>query len=354
MTRLLTCGWETNDINESGVSVTGAAATQTLVTTTPTPRSPSVYCLKMGSTSTVSNNASRTWTLASSKTEMWTRFAVIFHLWTIEGVVATIYDSGGGSAGIQGVVSWHPSDLLIRAYRGQNTLLGTSTLQCSADTWHTVEIRWQITSGTVGIIEVWVDGTRFLNLTGIDNTNTGNLNVQGFALGAANGVMLSGGYTGLDDIAVNDTVGTINNGQIGDGRIVLLKPNGAGSNTAFIRGGTDSGANWSQVDELPPSMTDYVTSATLGARDTYTLEDVPSGTWTVNACEVIALAQNADVGTGSLALTVKSGATTTEGTAQNLTTSAQYFRQLFETDPATSSLWTQAGVNALEAGATVR
>jgi hypothetical protein len=70
--------------------------------------------------------------------------------------------------------------------------------------------------------------------------------------------------------------------------------------------------------------------------------------------EVLALAQNSDTGTGSLGLTVKSGATTNEGTAQNLATGAQYVRQLYELDPNTSAAWTVANVSALEAGVTVR
>jgi hypothetical protein len=168
-------------------------------------------------------------------------------------------------------------------------------------------------------------------------------------IGAVNGY-----YHAFDDIAINDTNGSINNGQIYDGRVVLLLPNGAGSTTGQTRGGTDSGANWSQVDELPPSLTDYVYSATAGTRDTYTLENLPAGTWAVNCCQVLAYAQNNDAGAGSLGLTVKSGATTNEATAQALVVGAQYYRQLYETDPDTSAAWTTSAVNALEAGTTVR
>jgi hypothetical protein len=227
----------------------------------------------------------------------------------------------------------------------------------SVDAWHLIDWRSQITSPSAGITEVWLDGARLINFSG-DNVASANANVQELRLGhtasGATTMANPGSYVAFDDIAINDIAGTINNGQIGDGRIYLLKPNGAGSTTALTRGGTDSGANWSQVDELPPSMTDYVYSATVGTRDLYTLEDVPAGSWTVNCCEVLAYGQNNDTGTGSLGLTVKSGATTNEGTAQNLVMSAQYFRQLYETDPATSTAWTVAAVSALEAGTTVR
>jgi hypothetical protein len=257
---------------------------------------------------------------------------------------------------LQGTVYWSSSDNFIRVYRGTSagTLLGTSVLTLPPDQWHTVEVRWQITSLTVGIVEVWVDDTRWLNLTGVDNTNTANANIQTIILGENITGISIGNYYAFDDLAINDTNGTINNGQIHDGRVVLLKPNGAGSNTGLTRGGTDTGNNWNQENELPPSMTQYVFSSTVATRDTYALEDVPAGSWAVNCAEVLAYGQNSDTGTGSLGLTVKSGATTNEGTAQSLGTAAQYFRQLYETDPNTSAAWTVAAVSALEAGVTVR
>jgi hypothetical protein len=161
-------------------------------------------------------------------------------------------------------------------------------------------------------------------------------------------------YAAFDDLAVNDTAGTLNNGQIRDGRVVLLVPTGAGSNTALTRGGTDSGANWSQVDELPPSMTDYVYSATAATRDTYALSDLPAGIASINVADVVALVQNSDAGAGSIGLTVKSGSTTNEGSALALGATAAFIHQQYETDPATSAAWTASAINALEAGVTVR
>jgi hypothetical protein len=226
------------------------------------------------------------------------------------------------------------------------------------ESWHTVEVHWKATtttSSTDGIVEVWVDGTRYVNLT-VDNTFTSNLNIQRFELGISTNNPTSGtvSYEAYDDLAVNDSLGTINNGQIGDGRVVMLVPNGAGSNTVLTRGGTDTGANWSQCNEIPPSAAQYVQSTNPGDRDTYALQDLPAGTWAVNCVEELVMAQIDQSTGGSLGLTVKSGATTNEGSAQVLTTAAVYLRQLWETDPNTSAAWTNAAVNALEAGATVR
>jgi hypothetical protein len=346
MTRLVTCGWETGNSDENQTSQS-ASADWAAATTSPAPKSPSVYCLRSAASA-----ASKSWTLPAAKTDLYIRFRVYLPASATVSITnfIVLYDS---AAGLQVHVDWSVADNLLRVYRaaGATNLLGTSSLTLPLTSWHLVELRWQASSATSGIVQLWLDGTLTINLSGVDNTATANVNVQRFDLNTSGS---AGTGFGFDDLAINDTAGTLNNGQIGEGSIVLLKPNGAGTNTAQTRGGTDSGANWSQVDELPVSLTDYVFSATAGTRDTYALEDIPAGSWSVNCAEVVAYAQNSDIGAGSLGPTVKSGATTNEGTAQALGTTATFVRQLYETDPNTSVAWTNAAVNALEAGTTVR
>jgi hypothetical protein len=356
MTRLLTTGYETGDIAENGTTTLASNGVLAAVSSTPTPRA-GAYCLKCSSTTTTFTLGTfKLFSLAASKTDLWVRFAVLFHpVQTFEWVFALVLDSASAA---QNCLTWDTTSNLIRARLGATTagtLLGTSATPLPSDTWHVVDWRTQITSTTAGTTEVWLDGTRIINFSG-DNTNTANANVQSVELGhiGPSVASSSGIYLAFDDIAINDTAGSSNNGRAGDGRVVLLTPTGAGSNTGLSRGGTDSGANWSQVEELPPSMTDYVFHATAGTRDTYAMSDLPTNVASVNTTEVVVLAQNSDAGAGSLALTVKSGGTTNEGTAQALGTTAAYIRQLYETDPNTSAAWTSSAVNALEAGVTVR
>jgi len=356
MTRLVTCGWESGDINEASTAF-GGTITRAVVTNTPTPRSPGTYCYKLGGAVSIVNGQSNIM-FAAPKTEIWVRVAIYCNTsgQQTEKPFLKFLDA---SVGVQGTISWNPVDQLVRAYRGDSaTVIGTSTFTFPVATWHTCEVRWKVTSttsSTDGIVEVWIDGTRWINLPAVDSTNTSILNIQGIALNETIGSGSSGTFMAFDDLAINDTNGTINNGQIGEGRVVLLKPTANGAIApAQTRGGTDTGANWSQVNELPMSMTQYVYASAAGTRDTYALEDIPAGIWTINAVEVLALAQNSDAGLGSLGLTLISGATTNEGAAQSLTISAAYYRQLYETDPNTSAAWTNAAVNALEAGTTVR
>jgi hypothetical protein len=299
------------------------------------------------------NIANVNWVLPNPLTDVWVRLGVLMHANpNSENALVSFSDNAGS---LQGRVTWTTSDSLLRAYRSTVFLLGTSALQMSADQWHTLEVRWQMTSLTVGTVEVWLDGAQTLNLVGVDNTQTSALNIGNVLVGTGAAMLSGGPYYAFDDLAINDTNGTVNNGRPGDGRVVLLSPSGAGSSTQLLRGGTDSGANWSQVDDVPMSMTDFVYDATAGHRDLYTLQDVPSAAsgWSVNTVEALAYAQTSDVGSMSVAPTLKTGATTAEGAAQALAISPQYFRQQYQTNPDTTAGWTVADLNALEAGVTV-
>lgn len=355
MTRLLTCGWETGDINEAGsVSVIASFSTLEANSSNPTPRTPGNYCLRAAYPGGTMDTTYRAFPLPASKTEVWVRFSFLSNMSSSSNLGIAVLEDSSGAA--QTSLYYNHSDKFLRVYSGNgSTLLATSSATLLANTWYTIDWRTLISTATTGASEVWIDGVQAINFSG-DNSATSTLNVATLKLGqvAAAGFSNGGGHFGFDDLAINDTAGSINNARIGDGRIVLLKPNGAGTNADQTRGGTDSGANWSQVDDFPPSMSDYVYASTAAARDTYALQDVPSGSWTVNAVEVLSYAQNSTSGSGSLGLTVKSGATTNEGTAQSLAASSQYVRQLYETDPNTGVAWTVAAVNALEAGTTVR
>jgi len=349
MTRLLTCGWETNDVNEVGTNTIGASSTMTLVNTNPTPRGAN-WCIKMLATNTTGNIVYKTISIPS-RIDIWVRFAFFAHGYTAEYQIAGINDTNGTTI----TALTFSSTGVFRAYNGsiQNAVIGQSPGAYAQDGWHVVEWHHQMTSTVQGITEVWINGNQVISFSG-DNTYSGSLLATGaLTLGQYVSNYATGQYTAYDDLAVNDTNGTINNGRPGDGRVVLLTPNGAGSATALSRGGTDTGANWSQTSELPPSMTQYVTSSTVAARDLYAMSDL-TGTVTVNVVEAIALAQNSDVGAGSVGLTVQSGATVNEATAVSLGTTAGYVVARWETDPNTSAAWTQAAVNALQAGVTVR
>jgi hypothetical protein len=365
MTRLFTMGWETGDVNEGagngGYQAMSGGTGASVTATDPAPRAGGgAYCLRLASSSSYLIGY-KTFILPSALTDVWTRFA-----WygdptnnlqaSGEWSIAGMSDATGAA---QCSLSYDRTNGFLRLWSGfLTTQLAVTSATFARGSWHVIDWRTQITSGTVGVSEVWVNGIQVINFSG-DNTASGTqANVQRLHFGSLANIPVPGvnAHFGYDDIAINDTSGTINNGRPGPGVVVLLKPSGAGSSTQLARGGTDTGANWSQCSEIPPSAAQYVGSATVGQRDLYALTDVPGGVsvGSINVVEAIALAHLSDAGSGSMGLTVKSGATINEASAQALAVSPDYYRARWEVDPNTGAAWTLAAVNAAEAGATVR
>jgi hypothetical protein len=170
---------------------------------------------------------------------------------------------------------------------GNVQLTGTTTI--STGTWYRVGMRMYNTpAGGSQVGEVQLDGTTFAT----NSTLTYSGGFRGILLGGnIRTESVTGGDWFFDDVALNDGSGSFQTGWAGDGSIVTLFPSGAGDNNAWTRAGTDSGANWSQVDDNPPnSTTDYVTSNTLDQIDDYALTDTPSeigSSATINVVQVV-------------------------------------------------------------------
>jgi hypothetical protein len=215
-----------------------------------------------------------------------------------------------------------------------------------ASVWHYVEASATI-SDTVGEVHVRLNGVEVLSFTG--DTQFGGTSTLIDTVGWANGFSQSGYF---DDVYICDDTGSAPfNDFLGDVRVVTLTPTGPGSNTGLV---PSAAPNWSCVDEIPYSATDYVSSATPGAKDTYATANLPAGTTDVYAVQLNTVAKKSDAGPRNLKNVVRSGGTDySDGTAQVMASSDNSYRSLRLTDPATGASWTVAGVNAMEIGVEV-
>lgn len=81
----------------------------------------------------------------------------------------------------------------------------------------------------------------------------------------------------ITDCLICDSSGSGMNTWCGQGSLVYLLPDGDSGTPQWARGGTDSGANFSQVNNVPPNdVTSYVQSNTSGQVDLYTLGATPA------------------------------------------------------------------------------
>lgn len=163
---------------------------------------------------------------------------------------------------------------VIRFYDEDSQITGTSTP--SASTWVYIEGKVDRT-GAAGshIVEFRVDGTVIASRT------NANLSAGVLTFNVGGNLLLEANTTGtwyFDDVIVCDSTTSYMNDYLGDIKgLEALRPDGAGTSTQWTRGGTDSGANWSQLEETPPNdVTDYVLSNTLDQIDIYTLGNTPA------------------------------------------------------------------------------
>jgi hypothetical protein len=243
-------------------------------------------------------------------------------------------------------------EIEVRRGTSSGTLLGTTSgAGITAGNWAYIEVK-AVLHDTTGAVTIKVNGTARLTLTGQDTKNAGtNTKFEDVEFG------LSGSHV-IDDVYILDPVdsgvtGQANNDFLGDIRVETLVPTGAGNSTQFTRGGADSGANWSQLDEVVPAAgaadTDYVEDATVNDKDTYAHSNLASSTGSIAAVVVTAIAKKTDVAARGLQVVARSAGTESTGADTPLSTSYGAVTKIFEAEPGGSS-WTRAEVDAAEFG----
>ncbi len=256
------------------------------------------------------------------------------------------------SAGVEGYLTFNPVTKTVKAWRGlQNTLLGSAIISGFANlSWGWWDIHYKY-STTVGVFEVWFNGVQVLNLTAqntAQDTGQTALSTVSIASNAVGGGQPCLGMT-FDDLVINDTTGTYNNGRQGDSRIETV----TATSDATPNNGTPStaGSHYPMVDEAQWNTTNYITMTnTSGQEELFGMGALSGTPSAISALRVVLLAENTDAGTAALESVVVSSATELDGASTNLTSSWGRYSFLYEYDPHTSAAWTAAAVNAAQIG----
>lgn len=234
----------------------------------------------------------------------------------------------------------------VVATSDNGTVIGTSTTQIRLMGWHYVEALVTV-DPSAGVVRVRVDGQEILTLTGVNTRSTANTRIQAISVGSDQ--QFEEVY--VDDLYICDSSDSVNNSFLGDVQVTALYPVNEGSSSPFSifsRGGSDSGSNHGQLDESAPNGdTDYIESSNAPDYATFLYNLSTSGS--ILGTVLYAYAK-VDTGTRTFALTAHSNSTDSIGATQGLTSSYAYYRQAFDTDPATSAGWLVAGLNAAEFG----
>lgn len=241
---------------------------------------------------------------------------------------------------------------LLLGTTASGTQLGVGAPVVANSAWHYFEVQATI-ADSGGRCTVRVDGVVVIDYTG-DTRNAGtstNIDAIRLAAGQTNTNTQSWDdfyvLNGTDDTAVT---GRPDNDFLGDVRVESLLPNGDGAVSAWTpsTGTSHSGV----VDEAPPNTSDWLSAATLGAQDLWTLSDLSAPTVQVYGMRPSFYASKTDAGaTGLKGVIRESGGTVTvDSTATPLTTTyLPVSATMRKTKPA-GGAWSVADVNGLQIG----
>jgi hypothetical protein len=246
-------------------------------------------------------------------------------------------------------------------------LLGESAAGVlQSNVWAYIEFHWAInlTAGT-GRAIVRVNGTTVIDFTGdtfeADLAMAGSgywtdvrlLSVQSNVPGGP--VEFDPGpYLTIDmcDLYLADLTAPLPNdvhGFMGDGSVQTILPTGVGAAAAWV---PNVSVNWDAVNEaVPDDDTTFVSTATIGAVDTYAFGDL-SGVQSVAAAQVSVLARMSTGGSATLEPLVRQGGINYAGVQRGITATAydRFALQPMDVNPATTVPFTVDEINLAEFG----
>jgi len=229
--------------------------------------------------------------------------------------------------------------------------IGSDSSVLSLNTWHLLELKVDCTTIASTAIEAKINGTAFasgtINLAaGISSIQLG---FQGFITGDL--------Y--FDDIAINDDTGSFQNSWPEEGKIIHLKPNAAGDNSAWTN-------DYLSVDEVTPdNATTLVSSNTLDQIDDHNIE-APASLGTSDTINVVQVgARFNGVGASanaSFVLRIKAAASGTVEESSAITPASatwvtnaaaaprNYSLTLYDLPGESTTVWTKADLEAAQIG----
>lgn len=233
-------------------------------------------------------------------------------------------------------------------YRGTTaTVLATGTTFVPNNSWFYVELKGVI-HDTLGSYELRIDETLELSATNVDTRNGGT--------GVVDSVAISCGSTGgghwWDDFYICDGNGPApQNDFLGAIKVDTLLPQtdaiAVGSNAGLTPStGTDHGA---LVDENPPNTTDYNSSVTVGAKDTYNYPPMTLA-GTIIGIQTCLYAQKSDIAPRSVCAVVRTNSLDFDGANVSPLSSFGYLTECRALNPNTGLAWTIAEIALIQAG----
>ena len=226
---------------------------------------------------------------------------------------------------------------------GSEVAIGTPTH--SDATWYLVEGYFKMSD---------TSGSGILKVNGITEIEYGGDTKPGTAT-TFNRILLSGAGSGMgspltkwDDIALNDTSGSVDNSWCGEGRIEKLAVNDNGDLNEWT---PSSGSAWQCVDDIPPNgETDYITSRVSGQRDMFNLTAFTDTNKTIRRIWIDSRAEDYAAMASKIKVGLKTSGSVFMGAEDTLPSAYKRVASgEFLVDPTSGKVWTKTELDALQA-----
>jgi len=205
-----------------------------------------------------------------------------------------------GSSATGGIIQLQLTSSRTLRFLNSGTLIGSASPALNANTWYRIEILFDRT-GSAGshIARAYIDGVEFSGSStlsigsGVSHlTIGGNLEIE---------TQTTGNWF-FDDVAINNSTGSAENGLVGDSKLVRALPTGAGDNNQWRKSNGNAGDtdNFNQVNEVTPddATTQLIRNATAQPIDDFNVTD--SSTLGIDQADIIKLvAVSARIGSNS-------------------------------------------------------
>jgi hypothetical protein len=212
--------------------------------------------------------------------------------------------------------------------------------------WNYMEIKVFINNSS-GYVQIRLNGSTYLNATGLNTKYTGNnyvnsIRLQPFGSSGAFEFM-------IDDLYVLNDTGSFNTDFLGECRIQTQYPTANGNENDFTAFG--AGSNYQAVDDSPVADDDatYIRSAVVGNIDNYTMGTLAL-TGTIYGVQVNCTQRKDDVGSRVIAPLINTGSTTYLGSSVTCLSQYSVAQTLWQQNPNTAGTWTNTELNASFAG----
>lgn len=252
-------------------------------------------------------------------------------------IMQTRNNGNGGTVVI--AAGFNTSDQLYIAVSGSTVY--TYPTPISQGSWRSVGIAW--TGGVAGWIDLYIDGVK---AGGGAHTFSGNTSTLTADFIQFNNLTANAGF--VQAITIGDYIHTDSATWLGERWIEPLVP----SSNASVAWTPLSGANWTQVKELPcDGDTTYNSTVTAGATDTFGIVSLSTTPLTIENVRVKVAVRKTDATTHNLHAVMKSGAAAlSEGPDFAVAGTYLYAHYDLPTDPNTAVAWTPSGVNGSQPG----